>query len=91
MGQGYFFWRENSKFLEILTLVEGDDGVDDLPDGERGRLLLGVLAVPDEPPVDHEDDHRHDLDRAAHADVPGKINERQIETLSRFQRPLILY
>ena len=74
-----FFWRENSKFLKILTLVEGDDGVDDLPDGERGRLLLGVLAVPDEPPVDHEDDHGHDLDRAAHADVPRKIKERKVK------------
>ena len=53
-----------------LTFVQRYDGVDDLPHGEGGLLLLRVLALSDEPPVDDEDGHAQHLDATAHPDVP---------------------
>ena len=52
-----------------LTFVQGDNGVDNFADGEGGLLLLRVLPLPDEPPVDEEDEHAEEFYAAAHADV----------------------
>jgi hypothetical protein len=53
----------------VLTFIKRDDRVDRLSDRHCHLLLLGFLPIPDQPPIQDEDQHRTNLDETANSDV----------------------
>ena len=56
----------------VLTFIKRDDRVDRLSDRHCHLLLLGFLPIPDQPPIQDEDQHRTNLDETANSDVSEK-------------------